>query len=367
MITKKVYCLINEVTFWDKLPWPKINLRISMITKHIYKAMKKYDLIYVYKLQKYLINCNEGKVVLIKKNLYNLQLYYNNCTNIKLLIKNINKIDLLHSLFITRSQIDSSFFEQIKQNLIYISIKPTWKAKIAKHSTQLIDIIPLNYLLNTHENIKSNFFLGKIIIKKISCYNYTNKSISQWLNKNIYLNLEYMQYINNNRFSQSKFDTNVIECLYSLIGKIVENDLFWYQFNCIRSSKNFFKITNNKTIIKLKHCKKQNITISNFNLIFKQLLYRKTYENFNKINIFNNQTKLLNNIKSLYKNHYYSSLIFISLDLTKSCNKIINYFIYTLGKKQIINYYYAYKLKIINQLLNKFIYFCNIQYLYKNY
>nr|YP_010850610.1 hypothetical protein QQP84_pgt015 [Lophurella hookeriana]WGH13333.1 hypothetical protein [Lophurella hookeriana] len=338
-----------------------------MITKQIYKAMKKYDLIYVYKLQKYLINCNEGKVVLINKILSNLQLYYNNCINIKLLINNINKLDLLYSLFITTAQIDNSFFDQIKKNLIYISIKPTWTAKVAKHSTELIRIIPLNYLLNTHENINSNYFLSKIIIKKISCYNYTNKSINQWLNKNICLNLEYIPYINKSIFNQSEFNTNVLECLYSLISKIMENDLFWYKFNYIRSSKNFFKIINNKIIIKLNHCKKQNTTISTFNLIFKQLLYRKTYKNINKINIFNNYKKILNNIKSLYKNHYFSSVTFISLDLIESCNKIINYFIYTLGKKQIINYDHAYKQKTINQLLNKFIYFCNVQYLYKHY
>nr|YP_010850808.1 hypothetical protein QQP85_pgt015 [Lophurella mutabilis]WGH13531.1 hypothetical protein [Lophurella mutabilis] len=335
-----------------------------MITKQIYKAMKKYDLIYVYKLQKYLINCNEGKVLVINKILYSLQLYYNNCTNLKLLIKDINKIGLLHSLFVTTSQINSSLFEQIKQNLIYISIKPTWTAKVQKYSTQLTNTIPLNYLLNKHKNINSNCFLSKIIIKKISCYNYTNKSINQWLNKNIYLNLKY---INNSTFNQSKFNSKILECLYTLISKIMENDLFWYEFNYIRSSKNFFKITNNKIIIQLKSCEKQDITISPFNLMFKQLLYRKTYKNINKINIFNNHKRLLNNIRSLYKNYYFSSLTFLSLDLIKSCNKIINYFIYVLEKKQIINYDYEYKLKTINQLLNKFIYFCNVQYWYKNY
>nr|WGH13728.1 hypothetical protein [Lophurella pseudocorticata] len=338
-----------------------------MITKQIYKAMKKYDLIYVYKLQKYLINCNEARVVLMNKILYSLKLYYNNCNNIKLLIKDINKLNLLHSLFITTSQIDSSFFEQIKQNLIYMSIKPTWTAKVAKYSTQLISIIPLNYFLNTHKNINSNYFLSKIIIKKISCYNYTNKSINQWLNKNICLNLEYIQCINKSTSNQSKLNTNVLECLYSLIDKIIENDLFWYKFNCIRSNKNFFKITNNNIIIKLNSCKKQYTTMSTFNTIFKQLLYRKTYKKFNKINIFNNRKKLLNNIKSLYKNYYFSFVVFISINLIESCNKIINYFIYMLVKKQIINYNHAYKLKKINKLLNKFVYFCNVQYLYKNY
>nr|YP_010851006.1 hypothetical protein QQP86_pgt015 [Aphanocladia stichidiosa]WGH13921.1 hypothetical protein [Aphanocladia stichidiosa] len=360
MIKKKIYYLINKITFWDSLPWPKISIRISMITKQIYKAMKKYDLIYVYKLQKYLINCNETKVVLINKIFHSLQLYYNNCNNVKLLIKDINKLNLLHSLFITTPQIENSFFEEIKQNLIYISIKPTWTAKVAKYSTQLISIIQLNYLLNTHKSINSNYFLSKIIIKKISCSNYTSKSINQWLSRNIYLNLEC---INKSRYKQSKSSG----CLYSLINKIMKNDLFWYKFKYIRNSTNFFTITSNKIIIKLNSCKKQNTTIDTFDLIFKQLLYRKTYRNFHKINIYNNYKKLLNNIKLLYKYYYYTSTRFISLDLIKNCNKIINYFIYTLGKKQIITYDDTYQLNRINQFLNQFIYFCNVQHLYKNY
>nr|YP_010851600.1 hypothetical protein QQP89_pgt015 [Echinothamnion hystrix]WGH14520.1 hypothetical protein [Echinothamnion hystrix] len=342
-----------------------------MITKHIYTAMKKHDLMYVYKLQKYLINCNEAKVVLINKIFYNLQLYYNNCINIKLFIKDINKLNLLYSLFITTSKVDSQFFEQIKQSLIYISIKPIWIAKTAKNLTQLISIIPFNYLLN--ENINSNSFLSKIIIKKINCYSYTNKSISQWLNQNICFNLpkiynlKYIQNTNIGITNQSELNTKSSECLYLLINKIMVNDLFWYKFNCIRNSKNFFKIINNRILIRSNNSQTKDETVNRFNIIFKQLLYRKTYKKFSKINVFNNNNKLLTNIKSLYRNYYFSFVVFISIDLTENCNKIINYFTYTLVKKQIINYDYAYKLKIINQLLNKFVYFCNIQYFYENH
>nr|YP_010851401.1 hypothetical protein QQP88_pgt015 [Echinothamnion hookeri]WGH14322.1 hypothetical protein [Echinothamnion hookeri] len=332
-----------------------------MITKQIYIAMKKHDLIYVYKLQKYLINSNEAKVVLINRIFYNLQLYYNNCINIKSLIQDINKIDLFYSLFITRSHINSLFFEQIKQSLIYISIKPTLTAKIAKNLNQLISITPLNYLLNTHKNINSNYFLSKIIIKKISCYSYINKSISQWLNKNICLNLSTvydLKYINNNTIKQSESNTQASECLYILLSKVMVNDLFWYKFNCIRS---------NKIVIRSNSYKITDETVNLFNIIVKQLLYTKTYKKFHKISFFNNNKKLLTNVKSLYINYYFSFVIFISLDLITSCNQIINYFIYTLGKKQIISYDHLYKLKKINQLLNKFVYFYNIRYFYENH
>nr|YP_009398030.1 hypothetical protein [Gredgaria maugeana]ARW67216.1 hypothetical protein [Gredgaria maugeana] len=357
MIKKKVYYSINKLTFWENLPWQKISLRILMITRQIYIAMKKHELIYVYQLQKYLINCHESKIMLINKILCNLKVYYNNSNQIKLLIKKINKLNLLYSLFIKTSLSYSSFFEQIKQSLIYISLKPVYIAKIAKSIKKFINITQDDHLLNNDNQIYSKFFLTKIVIKKLGCYNYINKSIGKWLYNNVCINLskmynlEYVKYITNNKISNLEFDKINLEYLYILFNKIMINDLVWYKFNDIRKNIHFFCVNNDNTRDKF---------FTLFNIMFKRLFYRKTYKNINKINIFNNKKKLLNYVKLLYLDYYSSFISFISVNFIENCNKMINYFIHILTKKQRKKYQYNYQLKLINQLINRFIYFCNI-------
>nr|YP_010851204.1 hypothetical protein QQP87_pgt015 [Aphanocladia delicatula]WGH14118.1 hypothetical protein [Aphanocladia delicatula] len=371
MINKKVYYSINKLTFWENLPWQKISLRILMITRQIYIAMKKYELIYVYQLQKYLINCHESKIILINKILYNLKIYYNNSNEIKLLIKKINKLSLLYSLFIKTSLSYNSFLEQIKQSLIYISLKPVYVAKIAKSMEKFTNIIQNDHLLDNYKQTYSKFFLTKIVIKKLSCDNYINKSISKWLHNNICINLskmynlKYIKYIINSKISNLEFDKINLEYLYILFNKIVINDLLWYKFNLIRKNTYFFCVANKNFIIMLNNDNTRDKFFTLFKIIFKRLFYRKTYKNFNKINIFNNKNKLLNYVKLLYIDYYSSFISFISLNFIENCNKMINYFIDILTKRQRNKYQYNYQLKLINQLLNRFVYFCNIYHAYQ--
>nr|WGH12932.1 hypothetical protein [Echinothamnion sp.] len=371
MIKKKVYYSINTFTFWENLPWQKISLRILMITKQIYIAMKKYELIYVYQLQKYLINCHESKIILINKLLYNLKIYYNNSTEVKLLIKKINKLDLLYLLLIKTSLSYNSFVEQIKQSLIYISLKPVCVAKITKSLEKFIDIKQFNYLLNSYKQIDNKYFLTKIVIKKLGCYNYTNKLISKWLHDNLCINLSKMyqledvKYIVNSKITKSKYKKINLEYLHTLFNKMVINDLSWYKFNLIRKNFYFLDATNQNFITVSNNYNKIDKLLVLFNIIFKRLFYRKTYKNFNKINIFNNKNKLLNYVKLLYVNYYSSFTSLISLTLTEKCNKMINYFIFILIKRQLSKYKYNYQLKLLNKLLNRFIFFCNVYQTYK--
>nr|WGH12740.1 hypothetical protein [Echinothamnion sp.] len=341
-----------------------------MITKQMYIAMKKYDLIYVYQLQKYIINCSEAKIVLMDKILCNLKLYYNNCTNIQLLIKNINKLDVLQSLFITQSPLYSSFIEQIKQNLIYISIKPIWTSKIIKSLANFTGTIKLDFLCNNDKYVNNRSFLTKAMIKKLGCYNYINKSISKWFYNNVYLNLskiyssQYVEYITKSKNNESKLNKQNSESLFILLNRIIINDLSWYKLNCFRKNYSSFAIANNEFIIISNRNKMINL-LKIFSISLKHLLYRKTYKQFNKLNLFNNKNQLLNKIKSLYINYYFSIPSFISLNFIESCNEIVNYFTGLIIHKKLNVYYYLYKLQPINQLLNKFIYFCNIYALYQ--
>nr|YP_010619257.1 hypothetical protein orf353 [Amplisiphonia pacifica]WAX03270.1 hypothetical protein orf353 [Amplisiphonia pacifica] len=347
-----------------------------MITKQIYIAMKKYDLIYVYKLQKYIMNCNEIKVMLIKKIFCDLVIYYNNSSKIKLLIKQINKLDILNSLVVKRLQsyqVNNILIEYIKQHLIYKSIEPTWKAKISKKSIKFINNIQLKNIVSSYNKINNKYFLTKIVINKLSSYNYFNKSISIWLYQNVCINLskihnlKYKEYIVESRNNRLKFITKISGCLYFLVNNIIVNDLYWYKFNYIRKEDRFYKSINDTGIAIFQNSMIINKLLRTFNLMFKELLYRKTYKGFNKINLFDN--KNLNKINFLFK-YYYSNIIsFISLSLIESCNKLINYFSYVLIKKNINRNLskseYIYNLKLINQILNKYIYFCNIEYFHK--
>nr|YP_010619065.1 hypothetical protein orf354 [Pterosiphonia complanata]WAX03078.1 hypothetical protein orf354 [Pterosiphonia complanata] len=348
-----------------------------MITKQIYIAMKKYDLIYVYRLQKYIINCNETKIMLINKIFCDLIFYYSHCNKIKLLIKNINKNDILHSLILKKSQnhqFNHIFIEYIKQHLIYISIEPTWIAKISKKSMKLISNTQLKSNLSSFRKKNSKYFLTKIIIKKLNSYSYINKSISKWLYKNIHLNLsniyhlKYKEYIVKQKVNALRFIAKTSRSLYSLINKIIINDKYWDIFSYTRKIKSIWKTVDYIKIVILQTNLMNNRLFKIFNTIFKQLLYRKTCKDSNKINVFHNNN-LINKVKFLYTYYYYDFISFISIDLIESCNKLVNCFAYTLNKKQMnqnsSKSRYLYKLKSINQLLNEFIYFCNLEYFYQ--
>nr|YP_010619450.1 hypothetical protein orf350 [Xiphosiphonia pinnulata]WAX03463.1 hypothetical protein orf350 [Xiphosiphonia pinnulata] len=345
-----------------------------MITKQIYMAMRKYDLTYVYKLQQYIINCNEIKIMLINKIFCDLILYYNNCRNIKLLIGQINKLDILSSLVIKKSQsyqVNNIIIEYIKQSLIYKSIEPTWTAKVSKKLIKFINNTQLKNSVSSYKKVNNKYFLTKIVINKLGSYNYINKSISIWLYKNVCLNLskihnlKYKEYISENKNSELKFITKTSECLYFLINNIIINDIHWYTFNYIRKKDKTCKIINDNRIIISYDVNK---LLKIFHTMFKELLYRKTYQGFVKINVFDNN--ILNKVKFLYQYYYFCITSLISLSLIENCNKLINCFNYVLIKKQINQSLnkrkYIYSFRLINQQLNKSVYFCNIEYFYKS-
>nr|YP_009399490.1 hypothetical protein [Dictyomenia sonderi]ARW69096.1 hypothetical protein [Dictyomenia sonderi] len=348
-----------------------------MIKKQLYIAMKKYNLIRVYQLQQYIINCNEAKLMLINKIFRNLILYYSNCKNIKLLINNINKLDILSSLIVKKlhsNQLNYIVIEYVKQNLVYISIEPTWTAKISKKLTEFIKTTRLQNSLSTSSKTNEKYFLTTIVIKKLGSYNYINKSISKWLYKNVCLNLskiynlKYKEYVLESRINALTLITKNSECLYMLINKVVINDLYWHIFNYARISSNFCKEIDNTQLVILDNNQIINNLLKTFNIILKKLLYRKTDKGFNKINTFNNN--VLNKLKFLYQYYYLHLISFIFIDLIERCNKLVNCFTYILIRKQIsttaIKSKYIYKLKIMNQILNQFIYFCNIKHFYKH-
>nr|YP_010619645.1 hypothetical protein orf375 [Tayloriella tenebrosa]WAX03658.1 hypothetical protein orf375 [Tayloriella tenebrosa] len=369
---------MNNVTFWEKLPWQRINIRILMITKQIYLAMKKYDLNYVYQLQKYIINCNETKVMLINKILCDLILYYSNCSNIKLLIRHINKLDILSSLIVKRlqsHQVNRVIIEYLKQDLIYTSIQPTLTAKISKKLTNFFNNTQLKNNISFYNKVSKKYFLTKIVIKKLGSYNYINKSIRIWLYKDICLNLskiynlKYKSCIIEKKIDVFKLITTTSKSLYFLINKILINDLYWYIFNYVRKKDSIWKVIDDVKVVIFTNDVMVNTLFKTFNTMFQQLLYRKTYKGFHRINVFNDNKNIVKKVKFLYK-YYYSHIIsFISLNLIENCNKLINCFTFTLIKKQnnqnLHKYEYIYKSLLINELLNKYIYFYNIEYFYQ--
>ena len=235
--------LLNYDTDWKNLPWQQIQLRISRIMKQIFIASKKNNLIYVYKLQNYLLNCNEIKVLLIDQILLKITLYYTSYKNIQLLVKSINKFRLLYTIFTKIPKKSGTFYiivEHIKQTLICLSIKPSWNARIPKCRYKLNQQSILN--LSTNKKTFCYKLLIVHIIKKLMSSNYLDNSISNWIyNKkyfhlcNLY-NLNYKDFFKQNEINKSIISKLNSNSLSDLIDKVMLHDLYWYNFSYIKNN-----------------------------------------------------------------------------------------------------------------------------------
>nr|YP_009392036.1 hypothetical protein [Periphykon beckeri]ARW60384.1 hypothetical protein [Periphykon beckeri] len=345
-----------------------------MITKQIYLASQKYNLAYVYKLQKYLINSIEVKLILINQAIHDIQIYYSRCVDIKFLIKNINKLHILKSLLI-QGYVSCNFsqiiIQQIKQSLICLSIKPTWKAKLSKNFIQYVSSTQSNQLLNTYYKKKNTYFLTKMITKKICYCNYICKSVIEWLCHNILFSLQNIRYDNYSVGNSNSFKVQISKPFFFVLSNVMLNDLHWHIFINIRKrNKDHYTNTDIKTTELYSKAMKDRL-LKMFNLSLTHLLYRKSKKGFNKINIFNKSYKLIKKIESIYIYNYSSSYNFISTNFSENCNNNINSFIYIIKKKQANKIFdklqFFYYINNVNHFLNKFSCFCNVRNFYLNF
>nr|YP_009397626.1 hypothetical protein [Dipterosiphonia australica]ARW66812.1 hypothetical protein [Dipterosiphonia australica] len=355
--------LTNTITYLEKAQWQKIYLRLLMIRKQIYSSAKKNNLFYVHKLQKYIIKCNEAKILSISKTFDNIYYCYNSSMIIKPLIRSINAIDLLKlfSLNILKCYKNYSLvINEIKQNLLYISLEPICKAKTIKKS----ETSHCEYLFS---NYSAKNCLNKNILKKLFCYNYINKSISKWLHDNVLLSLSksyQVMYLN----SLTKPHVKTSKDLFELLSQIISNDLNWYIFNYLK-----INIYHCKCLNKILQSRKKHFDITDklteiFDFSLHKLLYRKTYKNFKIINSFYTNKELMKKFIHLYLYYYHEVTTFFKIKLSQNCNKLTNSFFNIWFKKKFKNKQSMYKhniyFKQLNQILNNLVFLYNISNYY---
>lgn len=373
--------IINQYSCWKTFPWQRIYLRVLMIKKQIYLNSKKHNLINVHNLQKYLINCNEAKILLINKILARTYLYYQYHERSKFLIDNEQRFNLFASLFNQNDSNDKAtnkITQHVKQHLICISINPTWKARLTKSTTNYFSICKLNSHLIEDNNIKyfnysksSKYFLIRTIASKLKSSNYINKSITNWLNNqdcldlSIVHNLQYSKYLNTLSSKFYQLITKTSCDLGTLFLKILLIDPFWSLFNSIKKE--------NKSKILLIYNLKYNCLKINNNYIYSDsqslsdlirlFLYRKNYCGQNKINSFINKENLLSRVNKMCKQFYNINLNLIHISTITNCNKLTNNFIHHWTKKQStiipLPRVKVSKIQHINAYLNRYIYLCN--------
>nr|YP_009398884.1 hypothetical protein [Cliftonaea pectinata]ARW68020.1 hypothetical protein [Cliftonaea pectinata] len=329
-----------------------------MIQNQIYLASRKYNIAQLYKLQQYLLNSNEAKVMCLNLVIQEIYHYYYSNNNENYILKNDNKLLILKYIFNVNymsNKVYTIVIEYIKKNLIYLCINPEWKAKFIYNSNFQINtsnyrLYPMkcfsyinkNYLINLATYKLKSFSYIKELIKKLLNYNHhTNFSVSYNLKCNIKKN-KIINYTNLNN-------------LYKLFINVLKIDACWYLFALNKNKsielKYHFFMNRYKSI---EYKKKPYL------YIMKSLLYNKKYFSFklkSSLKTYDLLFRISHNVYLYYKSRF----LFTSIKTIYIINKFLNITIFQwLKKKNKSNFYI---LNIINTSINNYILNYNIYYL----
>nr|YP_009396790.1 hypothetical protein [Ophidocladus simpliciusculus]ARW65976.1 hypothetical protein [Ophidocladus simpliciusculus] len=381
MYTKNSYSnynILDQNSHWTNFSWDKIKFRVLMIQKQIYVATKKYDWKYVYKLQKYLINSNEAKILAIKNTIQCISQYYYHHeinTNIFNDCKKFYIFKLLFYIHTIKNKTIKTILEKAKQYLIVTTITPICKAKLSKYVYKyfLINTTRTNLFLQIRNNYINKYSCKKnmiinFIISKLRSYNYVNKLIKNWLYQENFNEIYNHYDLNIIRYKEKNDIKLSTKKFIRLLLQIIYIDFHWYLFNIIKDEYNFFKFISNQHI---KQINNYNNSLIIFNYLIEKMLYRKILYGYKKINLLLDKKQMLYRIKAVYQKYYINISSFIYLNHKLYCNNIINHFIYYWIKKQKnIQAYSLFKvsnLQGINKFLNISIYYSNIKKYCCNY
>jgi len=196
-----VTSLISFFNDSQNIEWKKIHLRINMLMKLILLETKKHNLQHVYKLQNYLINSNEAKIFLLYLSI--ARIYYLNYDKIKYELTNINTKNIISNLYQlnkNHNQLNSIYDtinRSLKQSLVYICIKPVWKARLVKNLNKHIH----NKFIYNKYCEYSFFFINKYLKKKLMSYVFIDKFINEYLSNRVYLSDQFSYNIQDIRFT----------------------------------------------------------------------------------------------------------------------------------------------------------------------
>jgi len=252
--------IINNFSDWKSLPWNKINEKIFLLQKKIYKASEECDQKKVYKIQNYLINCSEVKLIAIEYVCKSIINYYINYNKERYYINDKEKESIFNYLLKKENILHDNIryiLEKINQYILYLCIKPEWEAKfepvfqssiykieIYNFHKRLIKFFTRKVLLKSYTKYGNHLYSyinNKYIdidyyINKISSLNYVNAKIKIWLN------YQYFSEESNNIIPEiNVVSFNYQNNLYRILQKILYTGIEWYNLNCIqRDSRSFY-------------------------------------------------------------------------------------------------------------------------------
>ena len=351
--------LVNFSNELNNILLRRIHLRINMLMKLIFVETKKHNLKYVCKLQNYLVNSSEAKILMLRISI--LEIYHAHYKNIKdtLIYININSKKIISNLYQSSHYYSNKKIEEdtikkyLKYNLAYMCIRPVWQARSVKNIHKQLN--------NKSEyNEYSFFFISDYLKKSLKPYIDINQSIKYLLQDLVCINNPFTQNIMYRDYFKSFRRTPLISyktqnyLIINLIYCIFLDNLNWYLFNNLKK----------EDLLKyVYHCNIINCRQREMNILIKEVVYslrynliqkQKSIENyiFRLCNNFYSKTQLDTNAKESNRLNFYVNQILNSI-LRKRLNRFL--------KKKTI--YYSIRTK--NSVLNKLIYICNLNTSYK--
>nr|QCI06120.1 hypothetical protein [Dicranema revolutum] len=267
---------LDCLLLWQSLPWQKISQRIFILQERMYKLSKQCNQYYVYKIQDYILNCSDAKLLAIQVISNSLNQYYVNNDKEKYQVHHIDKLYIYKYFYhdTACSQKYKIIIEYIKQYLVYLSINPEWKARLE----------PV-YKFNASDNTSCHFIYR---ISNFFSKNYSYKSSLQCINplstylSNKYINLNYLlkrmcalpsislyiQYWLHNQYFLEPLQRKIcilnstnkymINSLVQLLYHIIYNGIEWYSImifqydiNSMHIFKNLYLASNINNVLKL--------------------------------------------------------------------------------------------------------------------
>nr|QCI06323.1 hypothetical protein [Dictyurus purpurascens] len=349
----------NSNTKWSNLPWKYIFSKVFILQKKIYKSAKKCDLNNVLKLQQYLINSNEAKILSIQYIINQLYLHYICHNNTKYIITDKKKYKIFKFLFKQSKNISFNLVLKIvEEYLLYLCLEPELESKypifIYKKNSSYYYYINKLYKIgllkfNSEINVKCKFLMDNL--KKINQLKYIIKYFQYRFYYSFYNNLINYQKILSYYDSQKVFinKNNYINLLYSSFINISKLGLDWYTFYINRS------------------CTLKKNIIFTYNIQIKYYYYHNLIIKILKF--FINKRNILKVLKIFEILKNCSDIIFyLDNELLKTIYLIINSMMYFLSKKIYKNIFIYHKnTKNINVTFNNIFYKIKMKNFYMSY
>lgn len=297
---------LNSLTLWKSLPWKKINQRIFTLQERIYIFAQQCNKNNVCKIQNYILNSSDAKILAIQEICKNVSKYYMYYHKEKYSIKDVDKLHLYNYLFTNQTYLQKEplIITHVKQYLIYLCLKPEWEARLEptykfniKNRSECYFIYKLSNFFANSCSFKSNkkllYSLSQNTINKyIDINNFVSKVqslpficyyIKCWLNQQHIPEYSNLKYCNKN----DKSIQIIINCLDKLIYNIVYNGTEWYTINILHYSI------------------KANNIFKNLHFIYNNHTILETY--FKNHNVFKSPLKVVESIYKLAKFYHFNS------------------------------------------------------------